>query len=335
MSVRCFDAKHYLYVGVGIFWLLAITIGIPAFFIWLCHRFKVPHMARTLVNNAFLKEAVQLAWQERVPQPDVDVRELTVDSISIEHLESLYAFFVHSRSAEEAGDILLGRAPPVVRGAQDKEAGQSSAGGVHIGNLAQQPSVRFFERVRRARVAAAAAAESVLKRAASLSDLAALRRRSSCMHELSPSAREAVERRNLVLSELLDWCKTSGELSIPPLRWIMEEEEEEEEKEKEKGEESHHEGGSSHGRRRSSSHSCGHKEHSDAEAIAEAAAAARGAVASRDIPAMRARALRELGFLIAAFRVECWYWCVRRRPLLVLMPRACHLCRALRVRRVL
>ena len=306
VSVRCYDATHYRYMGAAAFWLLAVTLGIPAFFIWLCHRFHVPHMARTMINDAFLKEAVQLAWQERVPQPDVDVRELTVDSISIEHLEALYAFFVHGKSAEEAGDILAGRAPPVVRGAEEENSSSDAAKN-------GQQRLSFFQRAHAAvtaRVAAAkAAANSALKRAASLADLAALRRTSACMHELSASAREAVERRNLVLSELLEWCKTSGELSIPPLRWSEEEDEEEEAEAAEKKDE----GGSSHVRRSSSGHHCDHAARSDADAIADAAAAARGAMASRDIPAMKARALRELGFLIAAFRVDCWYWCVSWR----------------------
>ena len=203
VSVRCGNAEHRRYLGAAAFWLLAVTLGIPAFFIWLCYRFQVPHMARALVNNAFLKEAVQLAWQERMPQPDVDVRDLTVDNIAAEHLEALYAFFVHGKSAEEAADILAGRAPPVVRGAED---GSDAAkdGQQHL-SLIQRARAAVTARV----AAAKAAATAALKRAASLADLASLRRSSSCMHELSPSALEAVERRNLVLSELLEWCKTS------------------------------------------------------------------------------------------------------------------------------
>ena len=234
--------------------------------------------------------------------------DLHVDNISAAHLESLYAFFVHGRSADEAADILAGRAPPVVAGADDDEEGEgvgatSAAKGVHSGD---GDRLSLAQRAARARATATAAARLALKRAASLADLSRLRRSSTCMHGLTEAAAEAATRRNLVLSELLAWCKTSAELTIPVLRWSEVAEEDEE------AEEQHREGRSSHAFCHSSSGSGHHGKEgaarSDAEAIADAAAAARGAVFSHEIPAMRARALRELGFLIAAYRIECWYW---------------------------
>ena len=97
-----------------------------------------------------------------------------------------------------------------------------------------------------------------------------------------------------MLAALLKWCKTHGELSISDLHW----EEEEEEKED-----------------KSSEKEAPHDEKAAAEetdVIAAAAAAARGDVLSRDIPAMRARALHDVGFLFAQYRVACW--CVRLLP---------------------
>ena len=90
---------------------LAPLQGIPCFFIWLLHRFRVPQMARLLADNAWLRELIRLAWAEDVPQPP-GAADLTVDSITDLHLEALYAFFLHDVTAEEAGNILSGAAPP-------------------------------------------------------------------------------------------------------------------------------------------------------------------------------------------------------------------------------
>ena len=288
-NIQCYTPVHRAYIGAAIFWLFAVTLGIPAFFIWLLYHFHVPHMARILTNNAFLKEAVQLAWQERLPQPDVNVHELTVDNIATEHLEALCTFLVFGKSADEAADILAGRAPFVMADAKEQDADEEP----------RQPQGRLG-RLRRAaaRVISFAehAAVAALERADSLVRVASARLSvsSAATRGLSSSQLAEVERRNAVLAVLLKWCKTHGELSISDLQW---EEEEDEKEDKSSGKEAPHDEKAAAG---------------ETDIIAAAAAAARGDVLSRDIPAMQARALHDCGFLFAQYRVACW--CVAAQP---------------------
>ena len=285
-NLQCYTPQHFSYVGAGIFWLFAVTLGIPAFFIWLLYRVRVPHMARTLTNNAFLKEAVQLAWQERLPQPDVDVRTLTVDNIATEHLEALCAFLVFGKSADEASDILAGRAPFVLARGDEKDADaeKSSPPAGVLGRL-RAFATRVLAIVAEAAVAARA-------RAAALLQAASARLSTVRADVLSSTARAEVERRNAVLAVLLAWCTTSGELSIPPLQW------EEEEKDRHCCEPSEKE--APHFEKAAAA---------ERDAINSAAAVARGDVLSGDIPALQERALRDTGFLFAQYRLGCWFWC--------------------------
>jgi hypothetical protein len=98
----CWTAQHWRYVAAGIFWVLAVPIGIPVGFLCLLYYYRVPHMARAKVANAWLGEAVEHAWRLGVPQPPVDVQNLGWDNISDEHLELLVAVLVNGEAPAEA-----------------------------------------------------------------------------------------------------------------------------------------------------------------------------------------------------------------------------------------
>ena len=93
----CWTAQHWRYVAAGIFWALAVPIGIPAAFLGLLYYFRVPRLARAKVADAWLRECVEHAWRLGVPQPPCDVRELSFHSLSDEHLELLVAALVQGK----------------------------------------------------------------------------------------------------------------------------------------------------------------------------------------------------------------------------------------------
>ena len=93
----CWTPRHWRYVAAGIFWVLAVPSGIPAAFMGLLYYFRVPHLARAKVANAWLHECVEHAWRLGVPQPPCDVQTLSFHSVSDEHLELLVAALVHGR----------------------------------------------------------------------------------------------------------------------------------------------------------------------------------------------------------------------------------------------
>ena len=100
----CWTARHWSFVGAGIFWLVLVPFGIPAAFLALLYHFRVPHLARAKVANAWLGECVEHVWRLGVPQPAVDVQTLGFDNIADEHLELLVAVLVRGErpSAAEA-----------------------------------------------------------------------------------------------------------------------------------------------------------------------------------------------------------------------------------------
>jgi hypothetical protein len=112
MSIQCYDRQHWKYIAAGVVWLFVVPVGVPAFFLWLLRRFDVPKLAALVSDNAFLREAIKLAWTEGLAQP-ADSHKLTVDGINNLHLEALHALFVKELSADEASDILAGVKAPV------------------------------------------------------------------------------------------------------------------------------------------------------------------------------------------------------------------------------
>jgi hypothetical protein len=300
VNIQCFVGKHPGYVGAGIIWIVVVTLGVPAFFIALLRHFKVPQMAAVMTDNCWLREAVKLAWQERVPQPDVDIRRLTIDSISDAHLKSLAAFFLHGASSDEAAEILAGTAPPMDLRDEGKEGddqrsprARRSGGG---GSPPASPLARLMQRVQ-TRVFSAA---GCLQRTASGG--------SSVFGRASggAAADPALELRRKVMAELLAWCKTSSDLSIPVLRW--------EDEDDDSVSDSDSDSGAGAGAGDSAGAEAGEKMAAasvDAAAAAVAAAADEAARAMGPVPCsqlvtLQRRAMLEVGFLFAAYRADCW-----------------------------
>ena len=159
-------------------------------------------MARMLADNAWLRELIRLAWAEDVPQPP-GAADLTVDSITDLHLEALYAFFLHDVTAEEAGNILSGAAPPF-RAKEVEEAKSEAAS--------------------KSRAAAAAAVLHKHLRVVAGIRKAESKRLTLVKRKASSSGKtqledEAVARRAFLLVVLMSWARSAGDVSIPHVHW--------------------------------------------------------------------------------------------------------------------
>jgi hypothetical protein len=89
-------------------------------------------------------------------------------------------------------------------------------------------------------------------------------------------------RRAFVLQSLLGWCQTSGKLALPAIAWDAEEEEEEE------------------------THLVASAVEKPAEAGKARAKASAAVVRCEDLPRLKARALKEVGFLFGAYHTGTW-----------------------------
>ena len=264
--IVCYDSVHKRYMGGAAVWLVLVPFGVPAFFLWLLHRFKVPQMAALLSDNAFLQEAIKLAWAEGLAQP-VDAGTLTVDSISTLHLEALFAFFLHDVSAENAAEILAGTRPPFALppAADVEDSAEPSAK-----NMSSRMSLGANKMVHRlsgtlGRLAGIKSAVS--KRIVLIKNVAAK----------VAGQDEAVARRALLLTSLLTQLRTTGDVAVPPLVWETPTE-------------------------------------SGAAALAlcspDAISVHASGLRCADVPRLMDAAMSEVSFLFAAYRMDCWYWCV-------------------------
>ena len=201
LSIQCYDREHWKYIAAGVVWLFIVPFGVPAFFLWLLRRFEVPKLAALVSDNAFLREAIKLAWTEGLAQP-ADSHKLTVDSISDLHLQALYVLFVKEHAADEASDILAGVKAPVEEPLEAEEPESQ--------DLEKEGAVA---RVRRLSLLAASRATEAAKDAAT-----GFRCSGSIFvkdAELSPVA----ARRVFLLQTLLHWCRNSGRIAVAPLHW--------------------------------------------------------------------------------------------------------------------
>ena len=275
LAITCYDRLHWRYIAAGIAWLFVVPIGVPYFFIWLLRRYHVPTIAALMIDNAWLCEAAEHAWTLGLKQPDVVMKLLNVDTVTDRHLEALYALLLRDSTAEEAADILSGVAPPLA----DEEAED-----------AEQPQ-GLKERAVAAVVAAAERAKS----------FGASCTRSCRANTVDlPDAQAA--RRQLLLDQLLAWCRTSGVISLPVIRWDEVEDEAED--------------------------AC-----IDTGYVGPNPTTGR--IACRDLPRLQALALKEVGFLFAIYRCDCWcahptcgaaaflLFCTRSRQLRGLTTRVC------------
>jgi len=187
--IQCYTRKHWGYLGAGVIWVFVFTVGIPVFFISLLHHLRVPHLAKQLADNAWLREVVKLAWMEGMAQPtEHNLLLLTTDTITEAHLEALHAFLMRGVSSDHANNILTGEeAPP----AEDWDEAAPPPAGIFA------PINRRWQRIR----------------ASWLSE------------EAVPAGQE---RKNELLARLLTWAQLTGVINIPPLEWEEDDDKEEE-----------------------------------------------------------------------------------------------------------
>jgi hypothetical protein len=115
VRIVCYTPKHWGYLAAGVIWTFVYTVGIPCFFLWLLHHFRVPELAHELADNAWLRELIKLAWLEGMTQETdkhYHVSHTTV-SVSNAHLEALHAFFLRGVSPEHADAIMAGEREPL------------------------------------------------------------------------------------------------------------------------------------------------------------------------------------------------------------------------------
>ena len=212
-----------------------------------------------------------------MPQPpELDVRTLRQDTITDAHLEALYAFFCHGMSAEEAGEILTGnRAPVDLEASKKEQAAKEAAAAKHETVFQQRMSAlegklkHFAERAHQSMTGSMRSVSSRLSIGSAAESVAAM----------SPEA----TRRQEVLAGLLSWCKTSGDLSIGNLAWEEDDTDEAEGKSKDK------------------TSSAEEDDESD-----EPLPPRGQPILSKDVPRLQREAMKQVGFLFAAYRVDCW-----------------------------
>jgi hypothetical protein len=94
--IQCWTTQHKLYVGVGVFWTLLLPFGIPAAFVYVLWRSKVPQLATWKRDCAWLRAIAQRAMVLGVDAHcTFDPDTLTLESISLSHLRLLHNLFVH------------------------------------------------------------------------------------------------------------------------------------------------------------------------------------------------------------------------------------------------
>ena len=115
VNIVCYTRSHRAYMGAGVGWVFLYTLGIPAFFIVLLVRHKVPQLARELAENAWLRELATTATREGLPLSvgGENLANLTTDTITERHLDALYAYFVRGLASDAASAIMEGDQPPL------------------------------------------------------------------------------------------------------------------------------------------------------------------------------------------------------------------------------
>jgi hypothetical protein len=107
----------------------------------------------------------------------------------------------------------------------------------------------------------------------------------------------AVARRAHLLASLLAWAPTSGRVSTPPVvQWEEPDGEQVAEESDDKEEPA------------AADESA---EPVKPQAVVSPPPPDPNRVLTKDLPALQERALKECGFLFAAYHSQCWYWCVR------------------------
>ena len=304
LHIQCYDTMHYKYIIAGAAWIFVVPIGVPAFFIWLLRRFKVPQLAAIRLDNAWLREAVKKVWEAGVPQPEVDVQVLAMEDISEVHLDILCAVLLYGASKEQAADMLSGKLSGVAfeeqyRAEKAKKAKKAEPKGM----------------IARVKAFATGILPAIKKR---------FKHALGIMNDEEPEVADKVlvgpERRQDLLERLLYWSKNSGRLAVPVINWDdLDAGEDEDEGEAEEESTAEKEPALAATQDLSAA---AVETSADCEALrlslqlslltlqhsAEAHNAKYGGVLSKDVPKLKKRAIQEVGFLISSYRCGCWYW---------------------------
>jgi hypothetical protein len=137
MEVECYTPSHMRYYRAGVFWLIFYCFGIPVFFLAMLFTYGIPQAARRLRSAGAVRALVDLAWQRRIPQPDVNTSTLDAHNISDEHVDALYRGVFHHAHGGHAH----GSASPY---------GSASSGGGSAGQLIPSTSLQELPDVPRA-----------------------------------------------------------------------------------------------------------------------------------------------------------------------------------------
>ena len=163
---------------------------------------------------------------------------------------------LHDASVQEAEEIVAGTRPPLLHFAAVDAAAVEAAQSTLKGRL-----LRGVKRL-------AAGGERVHSRRLSLV------RRHAAKAAANEDGDDKVLCRTMLLATLLDFCRTSGDVALPPLRWER-------------------------------------PDDTELAALAERAPDATlhsSGVRCDELPQLIDRAMLQLSFLFAAYRIDRWYW---------------------------
>ena len=273
--ITCWDRTHYGYVGLALLWTLLVPLGVPYAFMKLLHIFKVPQMARLKIDNAWLVEGVKEVWKRGAPQPTVRIQELNVESISVPHLEVMYAVLVKKASPDKAADILSGATQ--LDHAEDED---------DVAEIAESQLRRLAPRPSAPLAPPRAKQLSLFRRARVRVEIWRIRV-SAFLHPGGKNAAKLLvppdstaARRSFLLAAVLSWCKHSGELAIPVVDWT-----------------------DSDLLMRNFTAAGGSSETPSCKFCVQSYG-----LSCADLPRVQTRALKEVGFLYADYQSACWYW---------------------------
>lgn len=104
LAEQCFTPRYNRYRKAAVFFLLLYVFGIPLYFLYLFYRYEIPQNARKRRTDSLLRAVVEFFFSNNIPQPECDVRHMTVVTISDEHVDRLHAhLFLGKKEADEEG----------------------------------------------------------------------------------------------------------------------------------------------------------------------------------------------------------------------------------------
>ena len=94
MQHQCYVGEHIKIYKLAVFWTILYVVGIPVFYLSLLYYYSVPQVASELTLSSQLRALVDMAARTGIRQPSVEPHELTMKSITDEHVDALYMGFI-------------------------------------------------------------------------------------------------------------------------------------------------------------------------------------------------------------------------------------------------